>query len=237
MGLKKAYLDYIQECAKDTAIDFNGKHMLELGNQECSDNAVPERTGKEYYTNRGVKHVSVDLNGEDGALKVDLSKPISFPEWRGRFDIITNAGTSEHVEPIEGQYVCFMNIHDCLKVGGIQVHLLPDINELNNNGRWKGHCNNYYSFDFFKMLQIKNDYKLVSLKIINGMVSACLQKQHDKPFMDDRQEFLRHITRKQGGIVYRGANDVVLRSRIRGLAQLLSAKIRSLTFKRTKKGG
>jgi hypothetical protein len=174
--------------------------MLELGNQHIKDNVegtIAEKTGKEYYQNRGVLHTSVDLNGMDGALKVDLSKPVPFPEWLGYFDIITNLGTSEHVEPKAGQYECFMNVHNCLKVGGIAVHMVPDFEELENRGCWKNHCNNYYSREFFKMLVEKNDYKLISLTSVDGNVWACVQKQRDVPFMKNREEFLGYIIRKQ----------------------------------------
>lgn len=209
MGLKSVYLDYIHECTRDTITEFYGKRMLELGNQHIGEDegTIPERTGKEYYVNRGVMHTSIDLNGRDGSLKIDLSKLIKNEDWLNHFDIITNSGTSEHIEPKKAQYVCFMNIHNCLKVGGIAVHLVPDMDELEKKDCWKKHCNNYYSHEFFKMLARNNNYKLVSLKVINGLICACLQKKQDTPFMENRKEFLRYITRRKGGIIYTGVND------------------------------
>lgn len=211
MGLKSAYLDYIYECARDTIGELHGKKMLELGNQGIRpDQGLPERTGKEYYENRGVIHTSIDLNAANGALKIDLSKPISNKDWFNHFDIITNSGTSEHVEPKKAQYMCFMNIHNCLRVGGIAVHLVPDIDELENKGSWREHCKNYYSHEFFKMLARNNNYKLTSLKVIDGAICACLQKKQDIPFMKNREEFLRYIVRKKGGIIYPGISDTGL---------------------------
>jgi SAM-dependent methyltransferase len=209
MGLKSIYLNYINECARDIIGEFYGKRMLELGNQHFDEDEgiIPERTGKEYYVNRGVLHTSVDLNGEDGSIKIDLSKPIENKDWLNSFDIITNSGTSEHVEPKKAQYVCFMNIHNCLKVGGIAVHIVPGIDELEKKGCWKKHCNNYYSYEFFEMLSRNNNYKLASLKVINGLICACLQKKQDTLFMKNRKEFLRHIARKKEGIIYKGIND------------------------------
>ncbi len=143
MGLTREYLDFIEDCIRNTIGELSGKKMLELGNQHTMDDSIPEKTGKTYFKNRDVNHISVDLNGLDGALKLNLSKPEQFLQWEGYFDIVTNSGTSEHVEPKSAQYECFLIIHDCLKVGGIAVHLVPDINELENKGCWKGHCNNY----------------------------------------------------------------------------------------------
>lgn len=207
MGLKQAYLEYINKCINDTLGEVCGKRMLELGNQETIDNPIPEKTGKEYFKNRGVEHVSVDLNGLDGALPLDLTKPEQFVEWHDYFDIITNSGTVEHVEPKNYQYECFSIIHNCLKVGGIAIHLLPDIDELKDKGCWEGHCFNYYSHAFLKMLAEKNNYRLVSLKTIDGLICFCLQKNENIPFMENRKEFLGYITRRPEGTIYPGIND------------------------------
>ena len=184
-----------------------GKRMLELGNQCIRDARVAERTGKEYFTRLGAEHISIDLNGRDGALKIDLSAPMDRHGWREYFDIVTNCGTAEHVEPHEAQYQCFKNIHDCLKAGGIAIHLLPDIHELRDRGCWKRHCNNYYSREFVEMLAQHNGYRIYSLEISDGMTFCCVQKNGSAEFMQDRTEFLKYITREKGGIIYPGSND------------------------------
>lgn len=207
MGLEPDYLDYIQECVVATMDDFTDKRMLELGNQLINAEQIQERTGKTYYRNRGVLHTSFDLNGKDGAIRVDLSKPIGKKKWLNAFDIVTNSGTSEHVEPFETQYECFKNIHNCLKIGGIAIHIVPDAIELEERGLWKGHCNNYYTHEFFALLAELNGYQLISSKVINGTRCACLQKVTDSPFTSEKEELLAAITRKEGGIVYLGIND------------------------------
>jgi hypothetical protein len=174
--------------------------MLELGNQQICETYIREKTGKEYYSNREVKHTSVDLNGLDGAIKVDLSKPIEIAGWNEYFDIVTNSGTSEHVSPKKAQYECFMNIHKCLKVGGVAIHLVPDIHELVNRGCWKNHCKYYYSSEFVKMLIENNSYRLVSSRIIDGLICFSVQKIGSVPFMKDREEFLKYIRGEKSGI-------------------------------------
>lgn len=206
MALNQAYLKYIHESIVDTLGGLKGKTMLELGNQEIRDKAIPEKIGKEYFENRGVEHTSIDLNGLDGALKLDLTKPEQFMRWHGYFDIVTNAGTSEHVEPKPAQYECFLIMHNCLRVGGVIIHLVPDAKELKEKGCRKGHCTNFYSHEFFIMLANSNGYKVVSLRMIDGLLCACLQKTALAPFMKNRSEFLKHIERSRGGIVYPGIN-------------------------------
>lgn len=209
MGLKVEYIRFIDDCIASHLGAMEGVRMLELGNQHVYDKKgrIEERTGKAYYTNRGCRHVSVDLNAEDGALPLDLSQRIEKPEWEGYFDVITNSGTTEHVEPFEAQYECFENIHRWLKVGGIVVHLVPDAHELERRGRWKKHCNNYYSLEFFRGLADANGYTMAASGIIDQLTAACLVKEADGPFMSDRAALLAGITRRSGGTQYLGIND------------------------------
>ena len=200
MGLTRNLLDYIEECADATIGELAGTRMLELGDQVVVElEPVLETTGKEYFEKRGIFHTSFDLNGQHGAIRVDLSKPIRNPDWLGAFDIVTNAGTSEHVEPFRSQYECFLNIHNCLRQGGIAIHMVPDIVELEQRGLWKNHCNYYYSHEFFALLAEFNGYDLLSSKVINGLRCVCLRKSADVPFTRDRDAVLAAIARRKVG--------------------------------------
>ena len=86
-----------------------------------------------------------------------MSKPIDKNEWTNHFDVITNFGTTEHVRPHERQYECFKNAHMCTKVGGVMIHVVPEV------GTFKGHCPCYYSIKFFKQLAEDNFYKIVDI--------------------------------------------------------------------------
>lgn len=203
MGLRRSYLTFIRTSVESTIGAFDGTRMLELGNQRIARRAFAgARTGKAYYTRLGVEHTSLDFNGKDGAVPLDLSVEIDKPEWAGHFDIITNSGTTEHVEPFEAQYTCFKNLHAWLKPGGIAVHIVPAVEGLETTDRWTRHCNNYYSAAFFEMLARENDYELVASTVINHLRAACLRKSSDAPFMGDRSLFLSFVTRKEGGIDY-----------------------------------
>lgn len=234
MGLKLEYIRFIDDCIAGHLGDTAGIHMLELGNQHVDDKKgrIAEKTGKEYYTNRGCHHLSVDLNAEDGALPLDLSKRIDKPEWDGYFDVITNSGTTEHVEPFESQYECFENIHRWQKLGGIVVHLVPDARELDRRGRWKNHCNNYYTLDFFQALADANGYRMTEAAIINQLACVCLVKERDEPFMDDREALLAGIERRSGGTQYLGINDAGFTRTQSAIARLKA--LRKTLFKRNR---
>lgn len=212
MGLKRIYLDFIDTAVRETVGGFAGKQMLELGNQRISRSAgVAARTGKAYYTGLGAEHTSADINGEDGAVVVDLGVRDAMPDWAGRFDIITNAGTTEHVEPFDAQFDCFRNIHAWSRPGGVMVHIVPAVEELDARGRWRHHCNTYYSLPFFETLASACGYRLVTTTVLNDLRAVALERG-DAPFMADRAVFYAHLERRSGGIDY---SDRSLASRLR----------------------
>jgi len=196
MGLTPAYLRYIESSIEQAFGDARGLRMLELGDQVISEPDIAEETGKTYFVNRGLHHVSVDINGLHGAVVRDLTKPEQFVDWHGSFDILTNSGTSEHVEPFEAQYECFKIIHDCVRIGGIAVHLVPDVHERDKHGAWKDHCRYYYSKSFFELLAKECANELLSNTVINGLRCATVMKTNNTPFMDDRAEFLKSIAQR-----------------------------------------
>lgn len=95
--------------------------ICELGNQKMTWH--PDRIVKNFFLNNEAKeHVSIDMNGHSGALRLDLSKDLLqlHPEWNRHFDLVTNYGTAEHVEG--GIYECFKNIHNFCRIGGIMIN-------------------------------------------------------------------------------------------------------------------
>lgn len=224
MGLNTAYLNYIESSiARAFGNNASGLRMLELGDQVIDDPQVPERTGKDYFANRGYRHTSVDINGLHGALVRDLTRPEEFRDWHDSWDILTNSGTTEHVEPFEAQYECFRILHDVIRVGGIAIHLIPDAQERDQHGAWRNHCHYYYSESFFELLAKECRYELLSNTVINGLRCAAVRKTSNVSFMNDRSKFLAAIARRV--IEPQDAQDIgkkVLR-RI-GLARLLGRR-------------
>ncbi len=123
----------------------SGGTMLELGNKKNGS-----LTYKDYFESIGFKHTSVDLNGEDGALKLDLRDDLGL----GTFDMVTNIGTSEHVTrqcPVWG------NMLNAMHVGSVLVSITPAPDH------WKGHGLWYPRDVFYEQLAAENDLKIERL--------------------------------------------------------------------------
>lgn len=205
MGLEPHYIDWMENITtQHYGPERNGLFMFELGNQELCHPIREDlvgRTGKSHYTSLGYRHISVDTNGHDGALPLDLRNEELFKEWYGTVDVLTNSGTTEHVEPHSAQYTTFGILHNLVKVGGLMFHIVPEVTWLDNHGVWKGHCTNYYTEDFFHMLGEQNDYQLIDLTYMNipnwSLIAVAYRKQTEQPFMEDRELFLSKIALRQ----------------------------------------
>ena len=182
MGYKPSYLNWMNDHITPIYPNANGLKMLELGNQVIRpDKQIPETTGKAYFTRLGYKHTSVDLNGLDGALVKDLSKLEDFTEFKNYFDVITNAGTIEHVEPYESQHTAFLNVHNSLKIGGIAIHIGPELGVTK-----PGHCQYYYDIPFWDNITNHSDYTFLGTTLLSRWRLYAVRKTGDK-FIDTDQ--------------------------------------------------
>jgi hypothetical protein len=189
MGLQLEYINFIDTTTALGGFQrATGLKMCELGNQKIRVSAAQitkAKTGKEYFSSLGYDHTSIDRNGLDGALPLDLCEPIDTPELIGQFDVLTNSGTSEHVED---QYECFKNIHSLVRQNGIFIHLNP------KTGSWRRHGLYYYTFDFHRRLASGADYEILQEADIAPkegefhLVCVGLKKRGRNPFIS-RIEF------------------------------------------------
>jgi SAM-dependent methyltransferase len=130
----------------------NVRTMLELGNKF---NEQVGRSYKAWFTETyGIEHVSVDVNGLDGALALDLRQPLTLINGRA-FDMVTNIGTSEHVE--SDQHYVWKNMWDHLAVGGYLVSVTPLPGDWHWHGMW------YPTEEFYDALAYRNDMALIEL--------------------------------------------------------------------------
>ena len=121
--------------------------MLELGNKKTQN-----RTYKQWFTELGFRHVSVDINGQDGALPLDLTQPINL----GTFDMVTNIGTSEHVDV---QEPVWRNMFEALDVGSVLIAATPLIGDWEWHGRW------YPSDTFYRVMALLNRLEIERMYI------------------------------------------------------------------------
>lgn len=132
--------------------------MVELGDQTLRIGKT-RFLAKEYFELLGIIHTSIDINGRNGACSVDLSVPITDEYWLGRFDILTNMGTLEHVSD---QYECWRNMHNLVRIGGVFISAIPfSSTESDDNGNSRKHCDYFYKPpSVIKILKL-NNYKIM----------------------------------------------------------------------------
>jgi len=159
---------------------FASSRICLLGNQyfakgtRCIQRKFGTKVVHKYFEKGGADVVSIDLNGKDGALPLDLQEPL--PRSIGTFDIIINAGTSEHIRK---QDECFQNIHNICRIDGLMFHVVP------KSGSWSNHGFHHYNVEFFLKLAQKYHYSVVDIRIDDyvgsqkKLVFACLRKEYD----------------------------------------------------------
>jgi len=121
MGLTKEKYLFIQRNVEY----FNELIMMELGNQIVKRDLkrytkTKAKTGKEFWWQHKCYHFSIDVNGKDGTMNIDLTLPI--PYYDNFFDIVTNINVSNYIKKYRK---CYDNIYRFCKFGGIIIHCLP----------------------------------------------------------------------------------------------------------------
>jgi len=174
-----------------------GKRIMELGNQAIREPLreklkIKHALSKPFFTERGYDHFSIDIIGGKDVLVKDLSSIIDDESLVNSFDVVTNNGTSEHVEPYLSQYQCFANIHNLVKKDGIMLHIVPEV------GSYPNHCQIYYKKEFFRLLSSLNNYKILHLGRIKkakdkNFVAAALKKTEDNVFVSPIANFFKYV--------------------------------------------
>ncbi len=105
------------------------------------------------YEALGLNYQCVDIDGRVGSLVLDMNFDGAPPEHVGRYDLVTNHGTSEH---LLNQYNVFKLMHDFARPGGIMIHAVPFTVHLEH-----GFFN--YQPNFFECLARYNSYEILGL--------------------------------------------------------------------------
>lgn len=200
MGFTAETLDILER------LPLRSKRMLEFGNQQIFIQGPLYGTpAKAYFKDRGVDHVSVDLDinhdhatQEYGCIKADLSSHLL---GIGMFDIITDAGTSEHINgcgcpwpagcthkndrrlPL---YRARKNANDHCVAGGHMLFINPKV------GHWPGHGFHYFTEEHYTSLAKLCNYSITELASIPSMgnvtdgvnVVALLKKEDHRVFVN-----------------------------------------------------
>ena len=121
-----------------------------------------------YSISGGHSYRSLDLSDPRADYAYDLSYPL--PDI-GKYDVVTNFGTTEHVFNI-GQ--SFENIHNLLNVGGLQLHTLPAYGYI-DHGFYNIHPCAY--LDMAKA----NEYEIVDFNYIDNINTRMARPIEDEP--------------------------------------------------------
>ena len=104
---------------------------------------------RDFWLSLGFEYTAIDVDGSPGSISLDLNYDHVPPELLGKYGLVTNFGTTEHVC---NQMNAFKVIHDLAAPGGVMIHHLPAGGMLNH-----GLVN--YTPKFFWYLARSNDYK------------------------------------------------------------------------------
>jgi SAM-dependent methyltransferase len=129
------------------------------GELEHLDATAP--SAREFWSWLGFQYAAIDIDGSTGSIPLDLNFDDAPAAERGRYDLVTNFGTTEHVA---NQLNAFEIIHDLTAPGGVMIHQVPAQGMLNH-----GLIN--YNFKFFWMLGRSNGYKFVHVDFTPAQAS------------------------------------------------------------------
>lgn len=178
MGITRQVEEYEKSVLNFLGWKYKGLQWCEFGNQ----GNYKKMAAKKAYESYGVQHTSMDLNGRDGALPIDLGQPVAH-YFVNQFDVVTNYGTIEHVN---NQFQAFKNMHDMCKRGGAMIHTFPLVKN------WPGHCRYYYSENFVEELANVCNYRIVkhiilSLKINKKLLIITYIKENGGRFVAEEE--------------------------------------------------
>ncbi len=157
----KAFLDYYGDRRSEGSSCLTDDQLQQITNGGLLGDVLVDA---------GFEYVALDIFEADRTIVFDLNAHSPGPKLVGRFDLVTNFGTTEHVF---NQIEAFRTIHLLLKSSGIAFHDLPFAGFI-RHGLFR------YDPLFFSSLIKSNDYQLVRQTISTGgdqPVPADLRRQ------------------------------------------------------------
>jgi SAM-dependent methyltransferase len=191
-GAQEFYCD--PQAARERARAF----LLARGKSEAEITDAIGRSGTlpvaDVYRALGIDYLAIDVDGAYGSTFFDLNTFAPPPEWVGRFDMVNNEGTIEHlINPING----FQVAHELIKPGGVARHSVP-------LAGWWDHGLFHPTSSFYLALLNENRYELLE---------ASAAAQPARPWDDQLFKLAdrRDIPNVWGSIVYRKQADEAFR--------------------------
>jgi hypothetical protein len=173
MGYTRLILEEILFLTEKYYQSFNQIKMLECGNQHYLIEDVSAillkykfncqtHIAKHFFDYLNIKCVSIDFNGEDNTYYCNLKQVSEDNALVNSFNLVTDAGTLEHIGQDEdtmnllyNQYTALKNLHLFGMDGCIYYHALPKV------GNWYKHGACDYDAGFWKNFCELCNYKIL----------------------------------------------------------------------------
>lgn len=176
MGITRECLEIYARLVENDYLDWHDCKVMELGSQtvhfddpaffskwarrvgvaqETVASFPPGLTGQHFHTTFGHQYNCIDLDDNGGTIDIlrwDLNHTICPADYRMRYDLVTNLGTTEH---LINQASVFKLMHDLTRVGGILFNLLP----------MAQHNHGFFNYNpcLFEWMAHSNAYKILGL--------------------------------------------------------------------------
>lgn len=148
---------------------------------------------RDFWIWLGFDHCAIDTDGSPGALPLDLNYDRIPADMKGRSQLVTNLGTTEHVA---NQLNALEMIHDLTAYGGVMIHRVPAQGMMNH-----GLVN--YNPKFFWMLARSNGYHWLHFDVSTDGESAPLPRNvmdHASAFTPDIAQRMQAVAFQDGQI-------------------------------------
>jgi hypothetical protein len=173
MGYTSTTFEFIQPLLPEV------KSVVDLGAQNnYNQPSLPAPYMSEWYKAQGIEYLSIDLNGENGSLSLNLDEDIKIDK---AFDLVADIGTGEHCHDL---YAVLKNMHNLAKEGGLLIRENP------KTGNWPGHAVTYMTQDFYKQFCELAGYEILRLgenaamgNITDGWNIHCIYRKGKKSFL------------------------------------------------------
>jgi hypothetical protein len=127
----------------------------------------------------GVSYTCFDVDDRPGTIYVDYNTLRFDRSLYGQFDVVANAGTTEH---LGNPNACFLLMHQCCRVGGLLFNNVPLCGYAN-------HGLNNLTPKFWHTLRWMNSYDVVDAHV--NYVAATHER--DGNFYGEHLEFIRDV--------------------------------------------
>src|SRR5271166_1959132 len=101
------------------------------GPELLNTNNVQQQPARLLYEALGIKYHCVDVDGRVGTLVLDLNFDSTPEQHRGKYGLVTNHGTSEH---LLNQFNVFKMMHDFARPGEVMHRSEEHTSELQSRG-------------------------------------------------------------------------------------------------------